>query len=41
MKELHHRFGQGHSLNAWLDMMLDELARSGALQMQNEMLIDT
>ncbi|PUE46700.1 MBL fold metallo-hydrolase [Limnohabitans sp. 2KL-1] len=40
MKELHQRFGQGHSLNAWLDMMLDELARSGAVQMQNNMLFD-
>ena len=32
MRELHHRFGQGHSLSTWLDMMLAELARSGAMQ---------
>lgn len=32
MLELHQRFGQGHSQRAWLDMMLAELARSGAMQ---------
>jgi glyoxylase-like metal-dependent hydrolase (beta-lactamase superfamily II) len=32
MRELHQRFGQGHSLDIWLDMMLAELARSGAMQ---------
>jgi glyoxylase-like metal-dependent hydrolase (beta-lactamase superfamily II) len=32
MRELHQRFGQGHSLGTWLDMMLAELARSGAMQ---------
>ena len=32
MRELHHRFGQGHSPNTWLDMMLAELTRSGAMQ---------
>jgi glyoxylase-like metal-dependent hydrolase (beta-lactamase superfamily II) len=32
MRDLHQRFGQGHSLSAWLDMMLAELARSGAMQ---------
>jgi glyoxylase-like metal-dependent hydrolase (beta-lactamase superfamily II) len=32
MLELHQRFGQGHSLGTWLDMMLAELARSGAMQ---------
>jgi glyoxylase-like metal-dependent hydrolase (beta-lactamase superfamily II) len=32
MRDLHQRFGQGHSLNIWLDMMLSELARSGAMQ---------
>ena len=30
--DLHQRFGQGHSLSTWLDMMLAELARSGAMQ---------
>ena len=32
MRELHQRFGQGHSLVTWLDMMLAELTRSGAMQ---------
>jgi hypothetical protein len=32
MRDLHQRFGQGHSLSTWLDMMLAELARSGAMQ---------
>jgi glyoxylase-like metal-dependent hydrolase (beta-lactamase superfamily II) len=32
MRELHQRFGQGHSQLSWLDMMLAELARSGAMQ---------
>jgi glyoxylase-like metal-dependent hydrolase (beta-lactamase superfamily II) len=32
MRELHQRFGQGHNLHTWLDMMLAELARSGAMQ---------
>ena len=32
MRALHHRFGHGHSLSIWLDMMLAELARSGAVQ---------
>ena len=32
MRALHDRFGQGHSLSTWLDMMLAELARSGAIQ---------
>ena len=41
MKDLHQRFGQGHSLHTWLDMMLAELARSGAVQEHNGMLVDT
>jgi glyoxylase-like metal-dependent hydrolase (beta-lactamase superfamily II) len=32
VRELHQRFGHGHSLGTWLDMMLAELARSGAMQ---------
>ena len=32
LRDLHQRFGQGHSLSTWLDMMLAELARSGAMQ---------
>jgi glyoxylase-like metal-dependent hydrolase (beta-lactamase superfamily II) len=38
MRELHQRFGQGHSLGTWLDMMLAELARSGAMQEVDGML---
>jgi glyoxylase-like metal-dependent hydrolase (beta-lactamase superfamily II) len=40
MKDLHHRFGQGHDASTWLDMMLAELERSGALQVQGDMLQD-
>jgi glyoxylase-like metal-dependent hydrolase (beta-lactamase superfamily II) len=40
LNELHARFGQGHDHATWLDMMLDELARSGALQMHEDLLID-
>jgi len=38
LHELHQRFGQGHSLSTWLDMMLAELARSGAMQELDGML---
>lgn len=31
LHDLHQRFGQGFSLDTWLDMMLAELARSGAM----------
>lgn len=31
LQALHQRFGQGHDADTWLDMMLDELARNGAL----------
>jgi glyoxylase-like metal-dependent hydrolase (beta-lactamase superfamily II) len=40
LNDLHQRFGQGHDLPTWLDMMLAELARSGALEMQDGMLQD-
>jgi glyoxylase-like metal-dependent hydrolase (beta-lactamase superfamily II) len=40
MLELHQRFGQGLALHTWLDMMLAELERSGALAMKDDMLID-
>lgn len=40
MNALHQRFGQGHSLNAWLDMMLAELTRSGAVQEREGVLHD-
>jgi glyoxylase-like metal-dependent hydrolase (beta-lactamase superfamily II) len=41
MRELHQRFGQGHSQLAWLDMMLAELERSGALRTENGVLHDS
>jgi hypothetical protein len=41
MRELHQRFGQGHSLGTWLDMMLAELERSGALRTENGVLHDS
>jgi DNA-binding IclR family transcriptional regulator len=41
MRELHQRFGQGHSLATWLDMMLAELERSGALRTENGVLHDS
>jgi glyoxylase-like metal-dependent hydrolase (beta-lactamase superfamily II) len=40
MRELHQRFGQNHSLHTWLDMMLAELTRSGAMQEQDGVLHD-
>ena len=40
MNDLHHRFGQGHDVNTWLDMMLAELARSGALEVHGDTLHD-
>ena len=40
MRELHQRFGQGHNLHTWLDMMLAELARSGAMQEVDGVLYD-
>ncbi len=40
MRELHQRFGQGHSQRTWLDMMLAELARSGAMQEMDGVLHD-
>jgi glyoxylase-like metal-dependent hydrolase (beta-lactamase superfamily II) len=41
LSDLHQRFGQGHDVPTWLDMMLAELARSGALEMHDGMLHDT
>jgi len=40
LNDLHQRFGQGHDVPTWLDMMLAELARSGALEMHGDMLHD-
>jgi glyoxylase-like metal-dependent hydrolase (beta-lactamase superfamily II) len=39
--DLHRRFGQGHDVETWLDMMLAELARSGALEIREGVLLDT
>ena len=35
---LHKRFGQGHTLDIWLDMMLAELERSGAMKTELDLL---
>jgi glyoxylase-like metal-dependent hydrolase (beta-lactamase superfamily II) len=40
LKELHQRFGHGHRMSTWLDMMLDELARSAALVERDGILHD-
>jgi len=40
MNDLHHRFGQGHDVNTWLNMMLAELERSGALEVHGDTLHD-
>jgi glyoxylase-like metal-dependent hydrolase (beta-lactamase superfamily II) len=40
LNDLHQRFGQDHELSTWLDMMLAELARSGALEVQDGVLHD-
>jgi hypothetical protein len=40
LHSLHQRFGQGLSLATWLDMMLAELQRSGAVQMEGGVLYD-
>lgn len=38
--DLHRRFGQGHDASTWLDMMIAELARSGALEVRDGILHD-
>jgi glyoxylase-like metal-dependent hydrolase (beta-lactamase superfamily II) len=40
LNDLHQRFGQDHDLSTWLDMMLAELARSGALAVHDGVLHD-
>lgn len=40
LHDLHQRFGEGHALPTWLDMMLAELARSGAVQELDGVLLD-
>ena len=40
LNDLHQRFGQDHELSTWLDMMLAELARSGALAVHDGVLHD-
>jgi glyoxylase-like metal-dependent hydrolase (beta-lactamase superfamily II) len=40
VNDLHRRFGQGFDASTWLDMMLAELARSGALEMRDGILHD-
>jgi glyoxylase-like metal-dependent hydrolase (beta-lactamase superfamily II) len=40
LHSLHQRFGQGLGMDDWLNMMLAELARSGAVQVEDGMLLD-
>ena len=40
LNDLHSIFGQGHDMGTWLDMMLAELARSGALEVHGDTLHD-
>jgi glyoxylase-like metal-dependent hydrolase (beta-lactamase superfamily II) len=40
LDDLHARFGMGHDRKTWLDMMLAELERSGAMQVQEGILIE-
>jgi len=40
LNDLHQRFGQDHDLSTWLDMMLAELAGSGALAVHDGVLHD-
>ena len=40
LHSLHQRFGQGLTLATWLDMMLAELERSGAVQLEAGVLYD-
>ena len=40
LNNLHERFGLGINRKTWLDMMLAELERSGAMQVQEGVLID-
>ncbi|MEY4733837.1 MAG: Hydroxyacylglutathione hydrolase [Pseudomonadota bacterium] len=38
--DLHARFGMGHDRQTWLDMMLAELERSGAMLVKEDVLMD-
>jgi glyoxylase-like metal-dependent hydrolase (beta-lactamase superfamily II) len=38
MKDMHRRFGQGHTFNTWIDMMLAVLEGSGALTIEDGVL---
>ena len=40
MLEIFERFGTGYSLPTWIQMMLDELSRSGALSLEEGVLFD-
>ena len=40
LNDLHQRFGQGLDRRTWLDMMLAELARSGAMHIEEDLLIN-
>jgi glyoxylase-like metal-dependent hydrolase (beta-lactamase superfamily II) len=40
LNDLHQRFGHNHDLKTWLDMMLAELSRSGALELSDGVLLN-
>ena len=40
LDDLHARFGMGHDRKTWLDMMLAELERSGAMMVKEDVLMD-
>lgn len=40
LQEIHSRFGAGFSLPTWINMMLNELSRSGAVTLDDQMIVD-
>ena len=41
MQEIHERFGAGFNLPTWINMMLNELSRSGAVTLDDKVILDT
>ena len=40
IQEIHQRFGAGYILPTWINMMLNELLRSGAITLENKVVLD-
>ena len=40
MQEIHQRFGVGFNLPTWINMMLNELSRSGAITVEDQVIVD-